>query len=326
MPRSALEVAGWHGNVMAGGGDRFDTAECELSLHTVPIGQSVPLSEHDVHQTHYSTYPTSTQLPFRMSERFPEYARIGANRETSVCDESSRQELSLQMGGKGVGANVHVPHDLRGNVAPHAGPLAPASSELSKRAANTTQLSSRDSSGGKVPHVHAVYTANNDDVSLPDGARSYTHYGEGANHSYSRLPGTHLRIHSLYADWKACPHPTCNMNIHQSRISCGLFPLRALLLLLERQLSCIQCLVPALSLHASVMSLVRRPNVYSIHRQSILSQLIKLTGDCLSMMMCTYQLITAPSRCTCRLLILLLCIHRGSRHLPLAVTVYQGVV
>jgi len=177
MPRSALEVAGWHGDVMAGGGDRFDMAEGEPSLHTVPIGQSVPLSEHDVHQIHCSTYPTSTQLPSRMGERDPGYARIGANRETSV-----RHESSLQMGGKDFGAYAQVSdlppaHDLRGNFAPHAGPPAPASSEFSEWAANTTQLSLRDNSGGKVPHVHA-------DVSLPDEARacvhSYTHYGEGA--------------------------------------------------------------------------------------------------------------------------------------------------
>ena len=68
MPCSALEVEGWHGDVMGNGGNRFDTAEAASSLHTVPIGQSVPVSEHDTHQTHSSIYPISTQFLSRRGD------------------------------------------------------------------------------------------------------------------------------------------------------------------------------------------------------------------------------------------------------------------
>jgi len=163
MPRSAFVVEGGHGDVMVGGGDRFETAGSASSRHTVPIGQSAAVSEHDIHQTQHSTYPTSTQPPPPTGERGLGYAHTTqtANREISARDEPS-YESSLQMGAKDIGVNARVPptRDLRGSS---AGLPVPAPSESSERAANTTQLSLRDSSGGKVPHVHA-------DVSLPDGA------------------------------------------------------------------------------------------------------------------------------------------------------------
>ena len=58
---SAFEVDGGLGSVVLDGGDRFESTERVSSLHTDPMGHSVPLSVHDIHQTHCSTYPTSIQ-------------------------------------------------------------------------------------------------------------------------------------------------------------------------------------------------------------------------------------------------------------------------
>ena len=174
MPRSAFVVERWHGDVMAGGGDRFETAKIVSSLHTGPIEYSVPLGEHDVHQTHRSTYPTSTQSPSRMGERDPGDARIihVANRETSTCDEPL-YESSLRIDGKSLsastarGTDVPPTCDFGDNTVPPIESTIPASGEPAGWPAGTL-LSSRDSSGGKASYAFA-------DVSLTDEARAHTH-------------------------------------------------------------------------------------------------------------------------------------------------------
>ena len=109
MPRSALEVERWQGDVMADGGNRVGTADCESSLHTGPIGYSVPVGEHDVHHTHSSTYPTSTQPSPRRGVGEPGYTHITqtANREISARDEPL-YESSLQVSIRDFGANARV--------------------------------------------------------------------------------------------------------------------------------------------------------------------------------------------------------------------------
>ena len=162
MPRSAFEVEGGHGSVAV---DGFESAERVLSRHTDPIGHSVPLSVHDIHQTHRSTYRKPTQLPLLVGDPGYTHTAYTANRDVGIDDELSH-ESSLQMGGKDFGAssaweaNVSPALGFGGNSVPRTELTIPAPGEPAGRPAGTPP-----------PYVHA------DVISVDEArtARTYTH-------------------------------------------------------------------------------------------------------------------------------------------------------
>ena len=64
MPHSALDVERGHGDVMADGGNRVDTAEAASSLHPGPIGYSVPVGtiQYNIRLLHRSQTATTSNM------------------------------------------------------------------------------------------------------------------------------------------------------------------------------------------------------------------------------------------------------------------------